>query len=255
MENYNLWTQCQGTQHIGKLTCKAWRVVEDQSRSSTRELVDTLEEHEILENLIEVKSKPPLPPEPEFQELHYLLSTPFRYPPLEYGSRFGRRHERGLWYGAKELNTALGESAFYRFLFFAGTQADLSSCRTLHSAYSTTLATTKGIVLEHEPFKKYRELISQKDHYGYSQLLGSAMRAAEIESFSYFSARIEEKINVGVFTPRAFTSKSVSTTQTWKCYTDTENVEFIREDHLTTKKITFKRESFLVNNVLPFDYQ
>ena len=36
-----------------------------------------------------------------------LLSTPFRYPPLPYGSRFGRRHEHGIYYGSKRLDTNL----------------------------------------------------------------------------------------------------------------------------------------------------
>lgn len=252
MENYNLWEQCQGAQHIDSMQGQAWRVVEDQSRSSTRELVDTLEEHEILEDLIEVKSKPPLPPEPEFQGLHFLLATPFRYPPLLYGSRFGRRYERSLWYGAKELETALGESAFYRFLFFSGTEANLLPCRSSHSAYAIDIITQLGIALENEPFRTHQALISQKESYHYSQPLGSAMREAGVEGFSYFSAHIEGKINIALFTPLAFASKSVNHIQHWQCYTDDNNVEFTRY-HLAHQKIAFNKKQFLVNNVLPFD--
>lgn len=65
-----------------------WRVVEDQYRASTRKLVDTLEEHDLLEALLD-QDKPPYPVEAE--GLHYLLKTPFRYhPPPPFGSRFRR---------------------------------------------------------------------------------------------------------------------------------------------------------------------
>ncbi|MCV6615090.1 MAG: RES family NAD+ phosphorylase [Cellvibrionaceae bacterium] len=39
------------------------------------------------------------------------MSTPFRYPPLAYGSRFGSTLERGIFYASQELATAFAESA------------------------------------------------------------------------------------------------------------------------------------------------
>lgn len=254
VENSNLWEKCNGKHYITSLKCKAWRVVEDQASSATFELVDSRKEHEILEDMLESKSKPPLPKSPEFEGLDFLLSTPFRYPPLKYGSRFGRRYERSLWYGAEELTTSFGESAFYRFLFFAGTAAKLLPCCTFHSAYSVDIYTSKGLALDNTPFHEYQSFISQKDSYAYSQPLGSDMRNETIEAFRYFSARMESKINIGVYTPTAFTSKNLtSPPQRWKCYTDIESVEFHR-DHLKKQKFSFNREIFLVNNVLPFDH-
>src|SRR3569833_2223715 len=68
-----------------------WRVVEDQFRASTRKLVDTLEEHDQLEALLE-KDKPPYPFDAD--DLHNLLKTPFRYhPPPPFGSRFLRHSD------------------------------------------------------------------------------------------------------------------------------------------------------------------
>src|SRR5258708_33330890 len=55
-------------------TC--WRLVEAQHHVSTLKLVDSLDEQQFLEDLIE-GSKPPVPP--ECRHLHYLLATPFRY--------------------------------------------------------------------------------------------------------------------------------------------------------------------------------
>ena len=67
-----------------------WRVVEAQHVVSTGKLVDAPEEQAALEMLID-SSKPPIPAAEEFAGLHYLLSTPFRYPPLRHGSRFSTR--------------------------------------------------------------------------------------------------------------------------------------------------------------------
>jgi len=72
-------------------------MVEAQHVTSTRKLVDSDEEQQILEKEID-HVKPTLPDDAEFRGIHYLLSTPFRYPPLSHGSRFGTRHERSLWH-------------------------------------------------------------------------------------------------------------------------------------------------------------
>ena len=71
-----------------RLSGACWRVVESQHRVSTMKLVDTLEEQELLEVLIE-ETKPQVPP--ECRRLHYLLFTPFLYgAPYPAGSRFRR---------------------------------------------------------------------------------------------------------------------------------------------------------------------
>ena len=90
------------------------RYVERQSLITTSELVDSQADQIRLEELLEA-SKPPLG---DAHGLHWLLRSPFRYPPLPHGSRFGARHERGIFY-ASETRTALeAEAAFYSFKFF-----------------------------------------------------------------------------------------------------------------------------------------
>ena len=84
----------------------ACRIVEAQHQYATRKLVDSDHEQYLLEQLIDA-AKPPKPSESRFADLHYLLYSPFRYPPLPYGSRFGRRFERGIWYGAEHIDTVL----------------------------------------------------------------------------------------------------------------------------------------------------
>ena len=104
----SIWTRCAGDSEIRRLQLAAWRVVESQHQVSTRKLVDSNEEQALLEDLIDgVK-----PRDITGGKLHYLLSTPFRYPPLKHGSRFGHRHERGIWYGSTERRTAFAEVAY-----------------------------------------------------------------------------------------------------------------------------------------------
>ena len=96
----SIWTRCAGRSELRPLRGRFCRVVEAQFRNSTRKLVDSDAEQEALEALID-RAKDPVPP--GFEDLHYLLYTPFRHPPLRNGSRFGTRQERGILYGAREL--------------------------------------------------------------------------------------------------------------------------------------------------------
>ncbi len=91
-----------------------WRLVEAQHVVATMKLTDTLDEQEILEDLIEA-SKPPMPA--ECRSLDYLLSAPFRYRPYPHGSRFRRANQvEGVYYAAEAVETAVAEVAFYRLL-------------------------------------------------------------------------------------------------------------------------------------------
>src|SRR5258708_12271203 len=75
---------------------RLWRAVEAQHIASTLRLVTNVEEQLLLERLLD-RSKPPLPS--EATDLHYLLSTPFRYSsPI--GSRFRAPADSGIWSGA-----------------------------------------------------------------------------------------------------------------------------------------------------------
>jgi hypothetical protein len=76
-----IWTRSARKCEPGPWAASPWRVVETQQDSSTRRLVDSAAEHELLEALLD-ESKPPVPD--GCRGLHYLLFTPFRYPPLLY---------------------------------------------------------------------------------------------------------------------------------------------------------------------------
>lgn len=56
--------------------------------------------------------------------------------------------------------------------------------------------------LLYTPFSIHRDLLSHPTSYAVSQVFGTRMRQADIELFTYFSARDPEGVNVGLFTFR-----------------------------------------------------
>lgn len=229
-------------------------MVEAQHRVSTLRLVDDLAEQEVLEELLDRRAKPPAPSGAEFDGLHYLLATPFRYPPLRHGSRFGARTERSIWYGAEEIRTALAEVAYYRLLFLAGSTAPIAHVASEHSAFRASVATARGLDLLAPPFARHRALLSSPVGYGAGQALGTVMRSAGIEAFRYASARDREGgVAMGVLSPRAFASKRPTprALPTWHCSTTPQRVVFRRRDSLREESFAFPRENFLVAGRLP----
>jgi hypothetical protein len=220
---------------------------------STRPLVDSDAEHDLLERMIDAR-KPPLPPGPAFQGLHYLLYSPFRYPPLRYGSRFGGRHEPSLWYGAEELRTALAEAAYYRIVFFEGTKAKLAPHAMPFSAFQVKVATRAGVDLSSSAFRASLRRICSPVDYTVSQRLGSEMRADGIDAVRYPSARDPRRgMNVALFSPAAFAAPApLATPETWYCtVTATHDVAFRHERALTIDTEAFPRSTFLVDGSLP----
>jgi hypothetical protein len=226
-------------------------VVEAQHVVSTRKLVDSDAEQHLLEDLIE-RAKPPVPPEPEFEGLHYLLATPFRYPPLPYGSRFGTRAERGLWYGGEALRTAFAEAAYYRLVFLEGTEAELDPVVVDLSAFRARVRSERAVDLTREPFAAHEAGISSPVSYATSQALGREMRAAGVEAFRYRSARdAGGGTNLGLFTPLAFASRRPDSPQSWYCVATRSVVELSRRDLLARGAHRFPREQFEVDGALP----
>jgi hypothetical protein len=222
-------------------------VVEAQHQVSTRKLVDSAEEQALLEDLIEgVK-----PPDATGGRLHYLLFTPFRYPPLRHGSRFGPRTERGIWYGSEERRTAFTEVAYYRLLFLEGTAATLGAVSTQLTAFTVRMRTLRGVDLVSPPFDAHRKAIASPTKYTASQALGSAMREAGVELFRAPSARDPEGVNVGALTPAVFGAAKPHGFETWHCTAERERVELTRGDFSKRETHAFARAQFLVGGKLP----
>jgi hypothetical protein len=248
----SIWTRCAASFRPRKLELAAWRVVESQHVLSTRKLVDSDEEQALLEELVD-RVKPPPPTGPEFRGLHYLLFTPFRHPPLRYGSRFGTRTERGIWYGARELATCFAEVSYYRLLFLEGTAARLGTLTVELTAYTAAIRSRRGADLTRSPFREHEAAIASKTSYEASQRLGKDMRTAGVEAFLFVSARARSRgTNVGLFTP-AFAGKRPKRFETWTCSADGSKVELSRKSIARTRsaRLLFPREDFVVDGKLP----
>lgn len=244
----SIWTRCAGDSELRALRLSPWRVVEAQHQVSTRKLVDSTDEQEVLEELIErVK-----PPELTGGRLHYLLFTPFRYPPLRHGSRFGGRHERGIWYASENRGTAFAEVAYYRLLFLEGTRAELGALTAQLTAFTVKIRSARGADLVAPPFDVHRTAIASPVSYASSQALGAAMRKAGVELFRYPSARDPSGgVNVGAFTAHVFGKANPQGFETWHSTAVKERVELTKGDYFKRESFSFPREQFLVDGLLP----
>jgi hypothetical protein len=221
--------------------------VEAQHLVSTRKLVDSAEEQALLEEMID-RAKPA---DLTGGKLHYLLFTPFRYPPLAHGSRFGGRHERGLWYGSLDRRSAFAEVAYYRLLFLEGTHALLGTVTTPLTAFTARVRTARGVDLVARPFDAHRRAIASPTSYASSQPLGTAMRDARVEAFRYPSTRDSDGgINVGVFVASVFGNTKPKSLETWHCSASRERVEITQGDYFKRDRFAFPRAQFLVRGVL-----
>ncbi len=242
----SLWLKYQGDRHITQLNCSVTRVVESQQQIATMSLVDTLDEQELLEQLLE-ENKPKI----DYQEKHYLIKTPFRYPPLLYGSRFGEKHYPGIFYASESVQTCFSECAYYRFLFLEGMESfpESKKINTQHITFWVTINTDKAIKLQNEPFGNIKELTSPND-YSHSQLLGAEMRSNGIEAFSFISARDKDKgINFGVIEQKAIISTNPYRVNHWQCTTTLNSVIFY--DHISNTSHQFYKNHFMINDILP----
>lgn len=201
------------------------RLVESQEQVATNQLVGSLERQALLESMLEA-TKPPLRRGSE--SLHYLLATPFRYPPLKHGSRFGTRSEPSLLYGSLEVRTVLAEAAYYRFVFWHGmARPPAGKLDTQHTLFGAAYRTARGLRLQAAPFDRHRAELASPSDYHASQAAGSAMRAAGIEAFEFVSARDPEAgINVALFTPRALARPDPVSQDAWLCELSGERVRF-----------------------------
>ncbi|WP_018414534.1 RES family NAD+ phosphorylase [Teredinibacter turnerae] len=207
----------------------AWRVVETQGTAATRAITRNADEQLRLEQLLE-GCKPPVPDACE--KLSYLLATPFRYPPLRHGSRYGTRWERGIFYAAQEQETALAETAVYLWLFQQGVVelgplAEITDARTV---FSVRLRTGHGCDLAANHFQHIQAKLTEPGNWEYTQALGTRLRGMGADFFWFPSARLAGGTNVAVVNPESFASPTPDTQQLWNLRLTPELCWFGRAD-------------------------
>jgi hypothetical protein len=244
-----IWAACAATAPAVRLEGAVHRLVESQEQVATNALVSTLAEQALLEDLLEA-SKPASVH--GLTGLHYLLSTPFRYPPLPWGSRFGTRFEPSLFYGARDRDTALAESAYYRCVFWSGMSVPPPApLATRHTLFTAAIDTPRGRRLQDPPFDRHEPELTDRRSYAATQALGRAMRDAAVDAFEYVSARDPRRgLNVALFTPKAFAQPRPATLDEWLCDTDADRVTFYSRHGGGIRE--FPRAVFLIDGALPF---
>lgn len=243
-----IWAACGDRAEATDLTGELLRLVESQEQVATQRLVGNLAEQDLLEAMLE-RSKPPRLPATD--ALDYLLATPFRYPPLRYGSRFGRRHEPALFYAARTRPTLLAESAYYRFVFWQGMRTPPPRMlRSQHTLFGVRIRARRAYRLHRPPFDAYRSVLASPVDYAATQALGSTLRAQGADALEYHSARDPDAgLNVALYTPAAFDGPQPSFREEWFCETDAERVSFRARGALGVH--TLPRALFTVDGALP----
>lgn len=231
--------RCEGT---------AWRVVEGQHTVSTRKLVATQSDQELLEDILEA-TKPPIPH--EAAGLHYLLYTPFRYDaPYPVGSRFRRAGAaEGVFYASEQIRTALAEYCSYRVRFFKESpDAVLPRNQECLSLFSVDYVSTEAVDLTRPPFLRDRQKWTHPTDYLPTQAFADTARQAGIEIIRYESVRdIEPGINVALLSPAVFKSKQPKAMQTWFLYLSEAEANCKRANaNSNDEQWTFKRGQFAV---------
>ena len=191
-----------------------WRGVEAQHRIATMKVVDSVDEQDLLEALLE-RSKPPLRPQAE--DLHYLIATPFRYLSA-WPSRFRGPGEPGVWYGAERLDTACAEVGYWRWRF--AMDSDGLRAAPVLSELTFFEATVSGPVVDlgTAPWNALQgRWMDPVDHAGCQQLARAA-REAGAAWIRYRSVRDPRHRPCGaVFEPRALTLGDLTRQVTWAC--------------------------------------
>jgi len=190
---------------------RLWRAVEAQHIASTLRLVTNVEEQLLLERLLD-RSKPPLPS--EATDLHYLLSTPFRYSsPI--GSRFRAPADSGIWYGAEAQRTACAELGFWRWRFLIDSEALQSIGPSPQTVFRAGID-GRLVDLTRSPFKKSRAEWTHPDDYGPTQGFARVAHQAGVDAIRYESVRDPEHgAAVAVLRPSCFKPRKPLEQHTW----------------------------------------
>lgn len=164
-----------------------WRAVESQHRVSTMRLVDNDQNAQlVLEQILEA-SKPPVPP--EAARHHWLISTPFRYPPPPGGSRFRGEFDPGVFYGAIEQRTACAEVGYWRWRFVKDTSAFTSMRAKPMSVFCVEVKARRAVDLRKPPLSRRRKEWMSADDYSATQALAQRARDESVAAIVYESVR------------------------------------------------------------------
>jgi hypothetical protein len=199
----NTWTLIDLASESGSGPVIGWRMVEAQHEVATMQLAGSdIAAQAVLENIVE-EFKPALPPETD--GLHWLLATPFRYYPLPGGSRFRKRDEPGVFYGAEERQTACAEAGYWRLRFWMDSEALSASAKAIPVTLFPFASYANQLVdLTRLPFAAHRDNWMDRGDYGQTQALAGKARDAGVEVIRYESVRRPGGYCFAILSPEVF---------------------------------------------------
>ncbi len=234
------WTPTAVASSAAAARFDLWRAVEAQHRVSTMALVDNAAEQELLESLLD-ESKPPLPPGAE--TLHWLLFTPFRYPPTAKGSGFRGPTDPGVFYGADDIRTACAELGYWRWRFLC--DSPLEAIDVMPQTLFRVAVAGLTIDLRVPPFDVDRSRWSDPSRYETTQNLAAAAREANVDIIRYESVRDPERGGCGaLLSVHAFADRQPLETQTWWLALSRDRVTWKREDPMRPLGYEFEARRF-----------
>jgi hypothetical protein len=177
----------------------------------------------------------------EASHKHFLLFTPFRYAPKK-DSRFRRAGQKGIWYGAADIYTALCEIAYWRRMFVTHNAANckaVAAGNIITTDHTVFNAQVRGLALDLStaPWATWR-VQWRASSYAETHALADAVIAASAQWIRYESARVEPTNGVGKLCAAVLmldalseiTNKPIqSTTENWRCMVKHGSVVFVRD--------------------------
>lgn len=224
----NTWTPAALASEARPWAGGGWRAVEAQHKNATMALVHgDVGDQALLESILE-ESKPVLPS--NARGLHWLLATPFRYwPPQPTGSRFRRRGDPGVFYGAEDRATSCAECGYWRLQIWL----DSAGLSTRSTAVPVTLfefqaATDHVIDLTQPPLSSDHALWTSPADYSATQAVAESARAAAVEVIRYASVRNSGGYCIAILSPGPFRNIAnpydETRQQTWNLYIEPPNL-------------------------------
>jgi hypothetical protein len=211
--SFTTWTPPAVSSEVFAWQGQVWRMVESQHIAATMKLVDSQDEQDLLESLVE--SSKPVQPD-DTAGLDYLLATPFRYDAMRGGSRFRAVTDPGVFYGAESARTAGAELGYWRWKFLQDA-VDLDRIEPVaHTAFQVDVA-TQVVDTQRPPFDADAAIWQHPTDYRPTQQFARVAREAEIGGILYRSVRDPRPSwCLALLTPRGFAQrKPQAERQTW----------------------------------------
>lgn len=238
--SFTTWTPSAVASERQPFKLTLWRAVEAQHVVSTMALVDSLDEQQLLEDILDA-GKPPVPA--AARGLHYLLFTPFRYPPSPYGSRFRAPHDPGIFYGAPTTRTACAELGYWRWRFLMDSPA-LQAIDARPQTVFEVCVKDRGIALDAPPFDADQARWTDPRDYGPCQSMARIARQAEVGVIRYASVRDPGSVCHAVLETSAFCAPAPLTTTTWMLTIRRDRVIWQRDDLMQRDQFEFEAKDW-----------